>query len=217
MKGERQRGVLVAIEGIDGTGKSTLLNGLARVLRSRGWSVGRWKEPSNSVLGKAARGYGGKDPGQAALLFTLDRGGEWANLEALRRGHDVVLSDRSYFSTLAYQGSALKPRERRTLELLQRSVAHVPDLVLWLQLDARVALERVGQRGAARSRWERLEVLARTARAYGGYARREPRRFVRLDARLPPAEVRAAALAAVERRLGPRSKAGAARSRRATF
>lgn len=193
----RRRAPLVAVEGIDGAGKSSLLSSLAGELRRRGWKVGRWSEPSDGVLGRAARKASGRDPAQAAFLFTLDRGAERAKLQELRGTSDLVLSDRSYFSTLAYQGSALGAEERRALERLQKAFAEPPDRVLWLDLPPEIALERVDRRGSGRSSLEKEAVLRRTAKAYAAYARKERRRFVRLDARKDPGEVLRAAMRAL--------------------
>ena len=201
-----RKALLVAVEGIDGAGKTTLLALLADGLSSRGWKVGRWKEPSDSRLGQEARRISGASPAAAALLFTLDRGASSPDLQALRARSDVVLSDRSYFSTLAYQGSALGEREREALERFQASVAQRPDLVLWLAISPAVALGRVARRGLLRSPLERRTVLERTARAYARYAREERSRFVRLDARQDPERVATRALEAVLSRLPPSSR-----------
>lgn len=205
MTGRSPRAVhgLLAIEGIDGAGKSKLVEGLQRRLRKEGYRVARWKEPSTTALGRAAKFFAGQDPSQSALLFTLDRAGQRDLLERTLRRYDVVLSDRSYYSTLAYQASALGPRERSELLRLQRALARPPDRVLWLDLPPEAALARVARRGAPRFSLERLEVLSRAARAYAEFASREPRRFIRLDARRPADEV----LEAACQRLGLSPKA----------
>jgi dTMP kinase len=209
----RPLGLLVAVEGIDGAGKTTLLARLEQGLRREGRKVGRWKEPSDSLLGEAARGLAAEQPAQAALLFTLDRGARAQELERLRARTDVVLCDRSYFSTLAYQGSTLSPRLRRELERMQVALVPSPDVVLWLDLPPREALRRVAARGVLRSALERSRVLVRTARAYGGYARRDPERFVRLDASEDPATVAGVALASLAARLPVRGRTGGKKSR----
>lgn len=187
----RRAGWLVAIEGIDGTGKSTLQRGLARRLRGQGWRVGTWREPRRRGLGRAAQRLAREDPVGAAIHFTLDRLLAREELELQLRRSDVVLSDRSFYSTLAYQGSAVGPGLRRRLTALQRAVARVPDRVLWLELSPRQALERVGRRGAGRSPLERLVPLRRADRAYRALAR--GRGWRTLDARRPPDEIAAEA------------------------
>lgn len=203
-------GRLIALEGIDGVGKSSLQRRLAGKLKKAGLKVRLWAEPSQTELGRAARRSGGADPFSSAMLFTLDRAAQRPRLEALLAGGATVLSDRSMYSTLAYQGSMLGARARRDLDRLQRQVAHPPDLVLWLDLPATEALRRVSGRGQRREAFERLKTLTRTATHYRQLARHEPDRFVRLDASLPAEELAEAALAAV---LRGASRAGRGRRR----
>lgn len=187
-----RRGRLVALEGIDGAGKSTLQHSVAVGLRRRGWTVALWREPTRVSLGRTAQALGPTDPVGAAIHFTLDRLLSRPRLEKLLARYDVVLSDRSFYSTLAYQGSTLPRSGRQRLERLQRAVAHPPDRVLWLDLSPEEALRRVGGRGRARAPLERRATLRRVAGAYRGFAK--GRGWVRLDAREGPAELREAAV-----------------------
>ncbi len=211
MSSSRGPGRLVALEGIDGTGKSTLQRRLARRLRASGWRVVLWREPTDPRLGRRAQELARRDPLGGAVGFTVDRLlARPTLLEALARA-DVVLSDRSFYSTLAYQGSALPPAPRRALARLQRGVTVPPDRVLWLELPAAEALRRVGRRGNHRAPLERLRTLRRVARAYAGFARAG--RWWVLDARRSRTELadgayeRLAAWLPPPRR--PRRRAGA--------
>ena len=193
-------GRLVVLEGIDGTGKSTLQRNLARRWRSEGWSVELAREPHLRSLGRRAQAVALSDPWTSALLFTLDRlAARPALVRRLRRA-DLVLMDRSFYSTLAYQGSALPPARRRALEALQRAATRLPDRVVLLDLPASEALRRVGRRGGRRAPLERRRTLERVARAYRRMARAP--RWVRVDARLPPAECAEAVARQLRRWLG---------------
>lgn len=204
-----RRGALVALEGIDGAGKSSLQRRLARRLRQRGWRVALWREPVSASLGRRAQRLGPADPLGSAIGFTIDRMLGRAELERRLRRHDLVLSDRSYFSTLAYQGSALPTAARRSLESLQRSVTVVPNRVLLLDLPPVVSLDRVARRGRRRAPLERRRTLVRVATRYRALARSP--RWSTLDATLPAEEIARQA----ERLLDPwlRRRAAAAQRR----
>ena len=192
-------GLVVALEGIDGSGKTAVASGLARRLRARGLPVSRWKEPRDPYLASLARSAtsGGRWE-EAALAFTLDRAlaqGELTRLLALGK---LVLSDRSLYSTLAYQGPFLTPPARRRVEGWQRQLAHPPDLVLWLKLPVQDALARLALRPGRKAPWETKGVLEGADRAYASLARRNPRKFRVVDARPPLRAVILAAARLVE-------------------
>ncbi len=165
-------GLLIAIEGVDGTGKSTLQRGLTGLWESRGLLVSRFREPTTTRWGRAARLLSRRDPWTAALAFTRDRAHQKPRVErALARGA-VVLLDRSFFSTLAYQGTELPRPERRRLEDMQEDATFRPDRVVLLDLPLSSALERIRRRGPSNDPTERRAVVRRAARAYRAMARR---------------------------------------------
>jgi dTMP kinase len=190
-----RRGRLVALEGIDGAGKSTLARSLARALRRRGLSVALRHEPTDPKLGMLAQSVSGEDAWTGAVYFTVDRYLARPALERALDRHDVVVTDRSFYSTLAYQGSALTARDQRRLEELERTATLAPDRVILLEIDPPAALRRLGRRSEGRGPLEQRRVLERVARAYRRLAR-DPRWAV-LDAGLPPDEVVRRALAHV--------------------
>ncbi len=191
MAGRGGRGLLIALEGIDGAGKSSLARTLASSLRRRGYSVRRRREPVDRQIGQLAQLAGARDPWTGAVYFTVDRHLALPGLERDLSRFDLVLTDRSYFSTLAYQGSLLPAPERRRLASLERSATLTPDRVVLLDLPVGLALPRVGRRasrlGLARGPLERNRTLSRVARAYRELARQH--RWIVLDARRPPAEL----------------------------
>jgi len=173
----------VALEGIDGAGKSTLLGALGRAMRRRGRSVRLRREPVDPLIGRLAQEAGARDPWTGAVYFTVDRHLAAPRLRADLERFDLVLSDRSFYSTVAYQGSRLAPRDRARLEELQRKATVAPDRVLLLDLPPEWLRRRLTGRGAARGPLERAQLLARVALAYRRLARREG--WAVLDARLP--------------------------------
>jgi dTMP kinase len=182
-----RRGTLVVLEGIDGVGKSTLLRALSRTFRRQGLSVAVRREPSDARLGALAQAAAAEDAWTGAVYFTVDRHLAAPALERDLRTHDVVLQDRSFYSTLAYQGSALPASDRRRLAQLQHAAAREPDRVVLLDLPLSEALGRVGSRSDRRGPLERARTLRRVARAYRSLAR--ARRWLVLDARASPSEL----------------------------
>jgi dTMP kinase len=201
-----RRGKLIVLEGIDGAGKTSVQRSLLRRWRSDGIRIVGRREPTDPVLARQAVAAGPKDPALAALYFTLDRIFARPEVERLLRTGTSVLQDRSFYSTLVYQGSRLPRRQGRELERLQRTVAARPDRVVLLDVTAPEGLERVDRGRRGRSPIERLALLRAAAREYRRFARRE--RWILLDAARPVGEV----VDDLDRRLRP-MLAKAARSR----
>lgn len=168
------RGVLIVIEGIDGGGKTTLQHGLADWLRSEGREVVTTKEPTDGPIGRriravAAKGRGTLTAEEELALFHEDRRIHVAEVvrPALGRGA-VVVQDRSYFSTVAYQGQ--RGLDRAELLRASTAIAPVPDLLLVVDLPASSALERILARGGATDDFERLESLEALREVFVGFA-----------------------------------------------
>lgn len=158
-----ESGLLVAIEGIDGAGKSTLARGLAAALQEIGAAVVLTKEPTNGPHGRALRESavsGRLTPEQELDLFVKDRRDHVDQLlkPALAAGQVVIL-DRYYFSNVAYQGAA----GLNAAEILARNEAFAPrpDLLLVLDLDPATGLARIAARGDKANAFETEENLAR--------------------------------------------------------
>jgi dTMP kinase len=144
------RGLLIVFEGTDGSGKSTQLPRLAARLEAAGRRVVSTREPYDCPAGRAiralARSTRSVSPEQELAWFFEQRRAHVREVvrPALARG-DVVLSDRYFVSTAAYQGA----RGLDAAAILAASEAEfpVPDLVLWLDLPVAAGLERTAARG----------------------------------------------------------------------
>ncbi|MDD8026057.1 MAG: dTMP kinase [Acidobacteriota bacterium] len=175
-------GILIVLEGIDGAGKSTQAKGLVRRLRRRGFDAVSFREPSRGRYGREIRRKAKQadslTPKEELGLFLLDRR---ENVErnirpALSRGRIVVM-DRYYFSTVAYQGAkGLDPGEIRRAN---ERFAPRPDLVFILDLPAARGLGRIEGRKSRDLLFEREGYLRRVRRIFRSF---EGRRFVHLDA-----------------------------------
>ena len=181
------RGVFMVLEGIDGAGTTTQSARVARALRARGVEVVETHEPTGgpigSLLRQALSGRLGLYPGAdgaakplsretLALLFAADRVDHVASLiePALARGA-VVISDRYYHSSLAYQGD-IEPGDEGgegsvdyTWVRAINGRALAPDLTVLLEVGVETSLERLGER-ATRDIYETEEKLARLERRY---------------------------------------------------
>lgn len=154
-------GLFIVIEGIDGTGKSTQAKMLRDALESAGHKVILDREPSDGPYGKILRDSAttGRLSAQEELdLFHQDRKHHLDEviLPALRRD-EIVILDRYYFSTMAYQGQrGFDPEEIRKTNL---SFAPNPDILFILDLPVDQARERIGVRGDTTNEFEKHDAL----------------------------------------------------------
>lgn len=196
-------GRLVAFEGLDGSGKSTQLARAATALRARGADVEQTREPTDGPFGREIRtlaAAGRRAPPEEELrLFLEDRREHVRKViePALARGA-VVLTDRYFLSTVAYQGArGLDPGR-----LLASSEAEfpVPDLALLFVVPPARGLERVVARGSGvETAFERIDRLERVAAVFAAIERDY---LVRVDADAREDEVALRVDALLRERLG---------------
>jgi dTMP kinase len=168
-----RKGLLIAFEGIDGTGKSTQIALLAEKLRQRGLSVVETREPTDGQYGRKIRElYRNRKSvtrEDELALFLADRREHVAKVigPALARGQ-VVLTDRYYFSTAAYQGAAgLDPQKIIDANEL---FAPLPDMVILIEVPVSLGVHRVQKlRGEMLNDFEQEETLVRVARIFDGF------------------------------------------------
>ena len=161
-----KKGLFIVFEGIDGSGKSTQAARLARDLQERGLDVVLTREPTDSAWGRrirdiAAKGRKNTSLDQEIRYFVEDRKQHVKELirPALRRGA-VVISDRYYYSTIAYQGAlgADMAMLRRLNEKTHRFPR--PDVVFMVTISPRAGIARINKkRGGANTGYEGLEFL----------------------------------------------------------
>jgi len=141
------RGTYVVIEGIDGTGKTELSSRLVPVLLGRGHSVSSFREPTDKFLRRQFMRLLQIDPLAAALCLTVDRSLTRPLVERALDHGDLVIQDRSYYSSLAYHFPGLPDESWRDLERIERELALEPDLILYLDAPVDLALKRVEGKG----------------------------------------------------------------------
>ncbi|MDQ3624700.1 MAG: dTMP kinase [Verrucomicrobiota bacterium] len=196
-------GFLLALEGIDGAGKSTLAARLAGDCRARGIPSVVSREPTDGPHGTALRQSartGRLSLSEELELFLEDRAEHVATLiaPALERG-EVVILDRYYFSTAAYQGA----RGADPAEIIRRNEAFAPkpDLVLLLDLDPTSGRGRISSRGGAPDAFEGQDYLRKVRQIFLSFDRPFLRR---VDAARPLDAVYAECLSHFEEALSRR-------------
>ncbi len=163
---QKKRGLLIVFEGTDGTGKSTQHQLLGEYLLKRHYPVISTREPTDGTFGKKIRQlYTNRtmfSPEEELQLFLDDRKQHVDELiaPALEKGK-IVLCDRYFLSTAAYQGAAGFDPET----ILERnSFAPDPDLALLFQVPLQTGSERIIYgRGETLNDFEQLDTLKKVA------------------------------------------------------
>ena len=184
------RGLLIVFEGVDGSGKSTQVRLLADALRECRIAHIVTKEPTDGPWGRKIRAMARSGeviaPEEELRWFLEDRREHVATV--LRPGVEagqIVLSDRYYLSTVAYQGA--RGFDPRALLAQAEAEFPLPDLALIFELDPDAALARVHARGGiAEPAFEDAAFLSRVAAVFRSLDRPY---LARIDARGPVEKV----------------------------
>jgi dTMP kinase len=143
---DRMRGILITIEGIDGVGKTTQAKMLAEYLVERGYDVVQLREPTDGYWGKKIKNLSkhGRtaSPEEECQWFLNDRTEDVEkNIKPALNAGKVVILDRYYYSTMAYQGALELDVEKIREE--NEKFAPRPDLVIILDAPPKIGLERI--------------------------------------------------------------------------
>lgn len=145
VQNQMNKGLLIVFEGIDGTGKSTQMSLLASFLKEKGLDVIETREPTNGQFGQRIRSLyanrNGVSREEELELFIADRQEHVQDMlmPGLQEGK-IILCDRYFLSTAAYQGAVGFSPE----EIIERnSFAPQPDLALLFYVPPQIGIERI--------------------------------------------------------------------------
>ena len=200
-------GVFITFEGGDGAGKTTQIDKLRGWLERQGHTVVVTREPGGTDIGVELRNIvlhhrGFLAPRAEALLYAADRAHHIHTVvrPALERG-DVVVQDRYFDSSVAYQGAGRVLSETEVRDLSLWATEHLmPQLTVVLDIPADVA--RARREGDNRV-FDRLEAEAddfheRVREAYHRLADAEPERFLMIDGERPADDIHAEVVSRVQ-------------------
>lgn len=192
--------MLITFEGIDGSGKTTLSRRVAEKLKDR--NAVFTSEPTSFWTGEVVKlAITSKiDPLVELFLFIADHAEHVSRLirPALNEGK-LVISDRYSDSRLAYQGAMLEGVILNPIEWIrsiQDEFSEVPNLTFLLDIEPEIALARLKLRDN-KTKFERIELLKKVRANYLSLAKREPKRFIILDATKSIEELEQAVLAEI--------------------
>lgn len=207
------RGLLVVIEGVDGAGKSTLAAALKEHLQGREIPVVASKEPTDGYWGKRIKslryvvergnvlGSRQVTPREELKLFINDRKEHVEKvINPALKEKKLVLLDRYYFSSVAYQGALeVEGMDPEEIKRMNEEFAPPPDLVLLLTVPPGAGLSRITKNRKKRlDAFEREEYLSKVQKIFSELT--EPY-IQRIDASRAKDEVIQDAVVALEKLL----------------
>lgn len=164
--------MFIAVEGIDGSGKGTQCRLLSRWVKEKGHDTFLTQEPTSGAIGQLLREVlkkGELEPRAEALLFAADRTEHVKEISQKLAEGQVVISERYLYSSIAYQGAS--GVSIKWLTEINR-FAPVPDIVLYLDVQPEVGLERISSISSLRSSmrekeyFEKQDFLGRVRELY---------------------------------------------------
>ena len=171
--------IYIAFEGIDGAGKTEQLKLVKYWLATEGYTVIHHIEPSytglyGNMIRTKLKSKETIDPGEIALLFTLDRLEQLQSILKNATEKTVILADRSFLSSMAYQGCTTADQQKENesqyshTDILDMSkiLPIFPNIIFYLEIEPEASLERCKDRDQDQEVYENLEYLKRTQKMY---------------------------------------------------
>ncbi len=222
--------MFITFEGMDGSGKTTQLQLITAFLREQGYDILLTREPGGTYIGDEVRSllldkgegehHTPMHPRTELLLFCASRAQLVAEViqPHLDKG-GVVISDRFFDSTYAYQGygHGLNLKDLKTI-IMFATGGLSPDLTLYLDITPEDGLRRRAEASLFGEEWNRLDDMAMDfhRRVYKGYQKliaKEPERWYKVDANRSVDAVQQDIRAMLKKRLKPAKKSSGQRKK----
>lgn len=185
-----KKGILIVFEGIDGSGKSTQAEILLERLQEEDFDAVYFREPSKGKWGrkikKKALHSDSLSPEEELDLFQKDRRENVEkNLKPALKKKRVVILDRYYYSTIAYQGA--KGIDEKMIRRMNEEFVVEPDLVFIFDIDPQKGLERIENRKKKDKLFEREDYLVKVREIFRSF---KGEKFRHIDALKSKEEIR---------------------------
>ncbi len=156
-----EKGKLIVLEGLDGTGKATQARIIKETLEKKGKTVVNYAYPNyeskyGKIIGSFLRGDQNLDVGELFLLYLIDMVNEMKSMKDNLNSGKFVIVDRFFFSTIAYQSSGGFDYEKAK-EIVQILDMPRPDIVLLLDANIDVSSERKSKQKEDQGGTDRFE------------------------------------------------------------
>ncbi len=137
---------LISFEGIEGVGKSTQINLIQEWLKTKGLSTKLIREPGSTEFGEKIRelllSNDSDISAHSELLLMFAARAEMVNEHLVNSKEDILLCDRYYHASIAYQGYGRKLSLELIENLIQNINCPIPDLTIIYDLDVRLSFKR---------------------------------------------------------------------------
>ena len=181
--------MLISFEGIDGCGKSTQIDLLKQYLITKNLKFSVFREPGGTEVSEKIRSlllHDSKEMDSVTelLLFSAARSQLiFEKVKPLLLDNEIVILDRFYDSTTAYQGYGRMPEMLDSIHTLNRLASHetIPDITFYLKIDPQLAQERTAEHTKDRMENAGIDFFRMVSNGYDELAKSE-HRFVIIDA-----------------------------------
>ncbi|HYK08202.1 MAG TPA: dTMP kinase [Candidatus Eisenbacteria bacterium] len=185
------KGKLIAVEGIDGSGKTTQAKELVKRLNKAGYNASYSKEPTEDVIGQFIRekilsGQYTLNPLAIQYLFNADRAMHMDKIEKLLEKGMIIVMDRCFWSSVAYAMNDMeKPLHWYNTAFSILSFYHqfvVPDITFFLRINSGEAFKRIKDSDKHKEIYDNEKALEATEKNYQLLIQEFPKEFTMINA-----------------------------------